>query len=152
MTQEYYNPTSYAMETTFKFPKDPETIISDMLITIGDKTIKGIVMEKQKAQEEYDAAIERGDSAVMLKEDDNNQDLLQLDVGNIQSYQIAKVKITMIKPLKIEGGGYSYELPLSYFPRYISRETTSADGEPDLISSTSNDNQLLFNFRATILS
>ena len=46
MTQEYYNPTPFALETTFKFPKDPETIISNMLITINNITIKGVVKEK----------------------------------------------------------------------------------------------------------
>ena len=49
MTQVYLNPTQYAMETTFKFPKDPETIISNMVITIGDKTIIAVIMEKGKA-------------------------------------------------------------------------------------------------------
>ena len=44
----------------------------------------------------------------------------------------------MIKPLKIEGGGYSYELPLSYFPRYLGEG--GGPNEPNLLSATDDDN------------
>ena len=55
MTQEYYNPKKEGeaggapLEATFMFPKEQESVISKMTITIGDKVVYTKVMEKEKA-------------------------------------------------------------------------------------------------------
>ena len=42
--------TGSPIEVVFKFPKDPNTVIDKLLVTIGDnKEIQGKVMEKEKA-------------------------------------------------------------------------------------------------------
>jgi len=37
------------IEIVYKFPKKEEEVISKMTITVGDKTIEGKIMEKEKA-------------------------------------------------------------------------------------------------------
>lgn len=37
------------IETLYKFPKDPKSIISKMRVIVGDKIIDAKVMEKKKA-------------------------------------------------------------------------------------------------------
>ena len=41
------------IEVTFKFPKEPKTVISKVMITVGDKTISAKVMEKEQAARDF---------------------------------------------------------------------------------------------------
>jgi len=52
-----------------------------MTITIGNKTIEGKIMKKEKAKEKYDDAIASGKAAVKLTE--SKFDFLELNIGNI---------------------------------------------------------------------
>ncbi len=46
--------------------------VANLKITLGDKTIEGKVMEKNKAKEKYDDALAQGKAAVMVKENKQN--------------------------------------------------------------------------------
>jgi hypothetical protein len=59
---------STPIEVSFKFPKEDKSIISEMRLTIGDKTVEAMIMQKEKAQEKYDDAIAAGSAAVILKQ------------------------------------------------------------------------------------
>lgn len=54
----------------------------------------------------------------MVKEDEENFDLLQLDIGNILPGQTLKVEIKMVQPIKAEYGYFEFNFPLTYFPKY----------------------------------
>ena len=71
------------MDFTFKFPKEKDTVISKMLITIGDKTIEMKVKEKNKANNIFDDAMAGGNFAAMVKDSRENVDLHQIDIGNL---------------------------------------------------------------------
>lgn len=45
---------------TFKFPREKTTVISKMLVTIGDNTIEAKVMDEDKADEKFDDAMAEG--------------------------------------------------------------------------------------------
>jgi hypothetical protein len=49
LKQIYINEMAQPIETTYHFPVDPETVVSKMIITVGDKTIESQVQEKEKA-------------------------------------------------------------------------------------------------------
>ena len=63
--QEYHNPTTYNIETSFSFPTDPSVLISKMLIKIGDNEIEAKIMEREKAEKKYEDAIAKGNTAAM---------------------------------------------------------------------------------------
>jgi len=52
-----------------------------MTITVGDKTIEGKIMEKEKAQNKYDDALAAGNTASLMKESKN--EFMELNIGNI---------------------------------------------------------------------
>ena len=56
------------LEISFQFPKEPNSIIGKMSISIGDRFIQAKVMEKYKAQQKYDDATAAGNFSGMLKE------------------------------------------------------------------------------------
>ena len=69
---------------TFKFPKEKNTIISGLTITIDDnKTIQAKVIEEGKAMEKYEDAMSAGNFAAIVKDSRENVDLHQMDIGNL---------------------------------------------------------------------
>ena len=61
LSQVYENPdTNGPIEVTYQFPKEKESVIAKMTVTIGDKSINTKVVEKASAQEKYDDAIASG--------------------------------------------------------------------------------------------
>ena len=79
-----------------------------------------------------------GNQVTMLKESKDKEEMHQLEIGNIQPGQSAKIEINVIQPLSSEDGAYNFNLPLSYFPK--------------LIKSEDRKDKILFNFSATIIS
>ena len=113
LTQEFLNPENAnsdnirakddqklsiaPVEVTYRFPKMKNSFISRLTVSIGDdRVIEGKVLEKEKAKEKYDDAIAAGHGAVMLKEDEENQELYEMCLGNIQPGQKALVKINIL--------------------------------------------------------
>lgn len=86
-------------------PNDPDVVISKMQIRIGDQTIVGQVKGKEKARETYDDAIAGGHQAALLevKEDQN---FLQMTVGNIEPKQVVEVSVSLIEQAKVFEGAY----------------------------------------------
>ena len=56
------------IEITYRFPKEENSVISKMKITVGDKVIEAKVTDKEEAEEKYDDAMASGNSAFMIKD------------------------------------------------------------------------------------
>jgi len=113
-----------------------------MSITIGDKTIEAKVTEEDTANNIFDDAMAGGNFAAMVKDSRENVDLHQMDIGNLNPGQKAKIEFMLIQPLKVDSGAFDFNLPLSYFPKY----KNSAEQVPG------DDPLILFNFSAQIKS
>lgn len=83
------------VEATYMFPTDPDehTVVSRVMFVLGDKTVDGKVIEKQKAHEKYEDAIASGNAAVMVEESEKDKDLLKMSIGGIQPAQEVNVRI-----------------------------------------------------------
>ena len=69
MQQEFINPYEGSpVEVVYKFPKFDDTVVSKVLISIGDeRVIEAKILEKKKAEEKYEDAMAGGHGAVMMK-------------------------------------------------------------------------------------
>ena len=83
LEQVFVNELDSPVEATYQFPTDPESVVSRVLIELGDRVVEGRVHEKEKAQEKYDDAIAGGDAVVMVQEDEKDKDLLKMTIGGI---------------------------------------------------------------------
>ena len=64
------------IDMTFKFPKEKNTVISRMAITIDDsKTIEAKVCEEDTGNDIFDDAMAGGNFAAMVKDSRENVDL-----------------------------------------------------------------------------
>ena len=81
VTQIFTNPMDTPIEAEYIFPLPEKSAVFEMLMKIGDKTIKGIVKEKEEAREIYNKAIKKGKRASLLDEERPN--IFVQHVGNI---------------------------------------------------------------------
>ena len=87
-----------------------------MVFTLDDRTIETKVEEKEKAQEKYDDAIAAGNTAVKMSQSKDDEELYEIDIGNIRAGQTVEVEIHLVAALKAPLGAFDYTLPLIYFP------------------------------------
>ena len=106
---------STPIEVSFKFPKENKSIISEMKLSVGEKTVEAKIMQNEKAQEKYDDAIAAGNAGAILKQ---GQDYHQIDLGNINQGQTASVELVIIQPLDSSGGCFDFRFPSNYYPKY----------------------------------
>ena len=102
VTQVYENLGQNPIETEFFFPADPFMSVTGLVITIGEKTIEGKIMGKEKAEEKYDDAIASGNTAAKLNYSEDTPDLLRMMVGNLGPKQEAHVTVRYVKALECE--------------------------------------------------
>lgn len=69
--QTYVNDHTQAIEAKYVFPLDESAAVCGFEAYINDKHIVGKVKEKTEAREEYKQAIERGDGAYLLEEEES---------------------------------------------------------------------------------
>ena len=123
MTQQFENKINEEdndqkpIEIKYQFPKEDDAVISKMTIKLGEREINAKVIEAKKAQEKYDDAIAAGNQATLLQEDSKNQEMHQLEVGNVLPGATVTVEITVLQPISGENGAFNYYMPLNYFPQ-----------------------------------
>ena len=124
VTQIFTNPMETPIEAEYIFPLPEKSAVFEMLMKIGDKTIKGIVKEKEEARKIYNNAIKKGKRASLLDEERPN--IFVQHVGNIMPNDEIKILIKYVEDIKFEEGIYEYVFPMTVGPRYI---TKSMEGE-----------------------
>ncbi|KAH3765070.1 Vault protein inter-alpha-trypsin domain [Pelomyxa schiedti] len=123
MKQKYLNHRTYPIEAVFSFPIDVFAAICEFTVTIGDRTITGIVEEKEKAAATYSDALAAGNSAFLLEQ--KTEELFEASVGNLAPGEEALLTITYVTDLKLQGSDIRFFIPTTYFPRYNPSESTS---------------------------
>lgn len=108
-------------------PANPDLVISQMKITVGDIEITGLIKAKEKAKEMFEDAVSRGHQAGLLQIKEEDEKVLQMTVGNIEPRQVVVVQITFIEQAKIFEGAYHINIPrgLVLLMAECSKENTS---------------------------
>jgi hypothetical protein len=105
-------------EARYTLPLYDGVAVSAYIITYGDKTLKGIVQQKEKAKQTYDAAVERGETAGLLES--LPAGVFGVTLGNLPAKTDVHVDIVYCGELKHDAAidGLRYMLPTSIAPRY----------------------------------
>ena len=94
-SQTYVNNEKVPLEWVYKFPADPYFTVTGMHITLDDKEIDAVIMEKEEAKEKYDDAVAAGDTAAKINYDENIPDVIELSIGAIQPDKKVKIEVWM---------------------------------------------------------
>ncbi len=114
--QTFTNPSATAIEAAYAFPLPDDAAVSDFVMTIGTRQIRGIVREKEEAKQIYTAAKARGINAALLEQERPNVFLQR--IANIAPGARIGVQITYYNTIPCDQGWCELVLPTTIGPRY----------------------------------
>ena len=125
--QEYENPFDTKIEAVYVFPLPEKAAVSEFLMVIGERTIRGILREKEEAQRIYHEARAQGYQASLLVQ--RRPNIFEQKVANIEPGKAIDIDITYFHTLAYKDGWYSFVFPTVVGPRY------NPPGHPDPIDA-----------------
>lgn len=114
--QEYKNETEDTLEIIYTFPLGWGTALLGMNACIGEKKLKGQVVEKVEAETRYEKAVSEGNSAFMLQK--SGQGLYTANLGNIKPGETVAVDIHCARLLNYDQGQVRLCIPTVIGERY----------------------------------
>ncbi|KAF4417383.1 Vault poly [Fusarium acutatum] len=126
LTQTFVNPTGEAIdELRYVFPLYDGVSVVAFTCTVGSRVIKGVVKERQKAQQVYNEAKARGQTAGLFKQSLEAADTFTTTIGNVPAGEKVQVDITYLGELKHDAqvDGLRFTIPTQIVPRYGDSES-----------------------------
>ena len=123
--QQFANPFDTKIEAVYVFPLPEKAAVSEFLMVIGERTIRGILREKEEAEAIYHAARDQGYQASLLVQ--HRPNVFEQKVANIEPGKAIDVDITYFSTLAYKDGWYSFVFPTVVGPRF------NPPGHPDPI-------------------
>jgi len=127
VTQEFENPYDEKIEAVYMFPLPEKAAISEFVMTIGERRIRGILREKEEARVIYQQARAQGYQASLLTQ--HRPNVFEQKVANIEPGKQIDINITYYETLDYADGWYSFVFPTVVGPRY------NPPGSPDPLAA-----------------
>jgi len=116
VSQTYRNDERVNIEAVYTFPLPLDAVLLDLEVDIGGRVLKGVVVEKKAAEEQYEDAVESGDAAVMLEAIEPG--LYTMNVGNLLPQETAKITFRYAILYRWAGDRLRFFLPTTIAPRF----------------------------------
>src|SRR5262245_63468188 len=81
VTQVFHNPLDRAIEAVYLFPLPHEAAVHKLTFELRDRTVAGVVKEREEARRDYERARAEGRAATLLEQDKPN--LFSMSIANI---------------------------------------------------------------------
>lgn len=135
VSQTYRNDEATNIEAVYTFPLPLDAVLLDLAVEIGARRLKGTVVEKGRAEEQYEDALEAGDAAVMLEEAEPG--LYTMNVGNLLPQEVAKITFRYAVVHRWAGERLRFFLPTTVAPRH-GRSSFAPHQEPEVSLTVEN--------------
>ncbi len=116
VTQQFENPFNNTIEAVYVFPLPDDAAVSDFVMTIGQRRIRGVIREREEAARIYNDARRQGHAAALLTQDRPN--IFTQRVANIEPGKSIDVEITYFNTLAYLDGYYEWVFPMVVGPRF----------------------------------
>ncbi len=116
VTQVYRNEGSRPLNTRYVFPASTRAAVHGMTLQVGDKRVRARIREKQRAQQEFDAARKAGKSAALLEQQRPN--VFSMRLANVLPQDEIRVELHYSELLVPTDGTYELVYPTVVGPRY----------------------------------
>ncbi|MHC4858466.1 MAG: VIT and vWA domain-containing protein [Planctomycetota bacterium] len=123
--QTFKNPFEEPIEAIYVSPLPHEAVVTDMLIVVGDRRIRGLVKPREEAKRIYEEAKAAGKTAGLLEQERPN--IFTQSLANLLPGESIEVEIRYVERLKHRGNRYSLVFPMVVGPRYIPRNVKDAE-------------------------
>lgn len=116
VTQTFRNEGDTSIEAVYTFPLPLDATLLELELTVGERRMRGQVVEKIEAEVRYEQAIESGHNALMLEKIGDG--LYVLNLGHLQAGEDAIVRFRYGLIGQWNGDEYRFRLPTTLAPRY----------------------------------
>lgn len=116
LVQHYKNDTESNLELTYTFPLPVSGTLLSFTVGIGERKFEGRVIPRSQAEEEYEQAIDEGNSAFRLQE--IRAGMYTATLGNVMPGEAVEITVSYAEPLPWNGKSIRYRLPTTIAPRY----------------------------------
>jgi Ca-activated chloride channel homolog len=116
VTQQFQNPFSEKIEAVYVFPLPQNAAVNEFIMVIGERRIRGIIRERQEAEEIYREARRQGHVASLLTQERPN--IFTQRVANIEPGRQIDVNIKYFNTLAYADGWYEFVFPMVVGPRF----------------------------------
>lgn len=132
--QQFVNPTTEWIEAVYVFPLPDESAVDHLRLQVGERTLTGRIMEKEKAQKTHEQAKREGRKSSLLVQ--NRPNIFTTKVANIGPGEEVSVEIEYQQLVRYDSGVFSVRFPLVVGPRYIPGAPLAQPPEQVRISGT----------------
>jgi Ca-activated chloride channel family protein len=116
VVQSFSNTGGDWVEGLYVFPLSADAAVDELLMTVGERTIRGDIQEKSKAQANYAQARSEGKQASIV--DQERPNMFSTAVANIAPNSTVSIEITYLETIPYRDARYTLRLPLALTPRY----------------------------------
>lgn len=114
--QRYVNKSRRNLEVVYTFPLPAHAVILGVDLTIGEKKLSGMVLEKSKAEEDYEDAIREGNMPVMVER--SGPGLYTANLGNLKRGEEVVIDVRWSQLLVLRDGDIRLAIPTVIGKRY----------------------------------
>ncbi len=122
----FFNPLDEKIEAVYVFPLPDNAAVNDFLMIVGDRKIRGIIRERQEAEQIYSEARRQGYVASLLTQERPN--IFTQKVANIEPGKRIDVNIKYFNTLAYADGWYEFVFPMVVGPRFNPPGSTTGVG------------------------
>jgi Ca-activated chloride channel family protein len=126
VTQQYHNPYNEKIEAVYVFPLPADAAVSEFVMTVGERKIRGIIRERQEAEKIYAEAKSQGYVASLLTQERPN--IFTQSVANIEPGKDIDIDIKYFHTLAYDDGWYEFVFPMVVGPRFNPSGSTTGVG------------------------
>ncbi len=116
LQQTYENPYASKIEAVYVFPLPQNAAVTDFVMQIGDRRIRGIIRERDEARRIYEQARSQGYVASLLTQERPN--IFTQSVANIEPGKRIDIAIDYFHTLAYADGVYEFVFPMVVGPRF----------------------------------
>jgi len=116
VTQKYANPFDRKIEAVYVFPLPQNAAINEFIMTVGERKIRGIIRDRDEAQQIYNQAKRAGKVASLLTQERPN--VFTQKVANIEPGKKIDINIKYFHTLAYDDGWYEWVFPMVVGPRF----------------------------------
>jgi len=115
--QRFHNPFDTKIEAVYVFP---------LPMTVGDRTIRGIIRERDEAEQIYASARAQGHVASLMTQERPN--IFTQKVANIEPGKTIEIDITYFQTLRYDNDAWEFSFPMVVGPRFNPAGSTDGIG------------------------
>lgn len=116
VVQQYQNPFDEKIEAVYVFPLPSNSAVNEFVMTVGERKIRGLIREREEAEQIYAEARAQGYVASLLTQERPN--VFTQKVANIEPGKAIDIELLYYQTLEYADGWLEWAFPMVVGPRF----------------------------------